>query len=80
MPEEITVSDAVKRYWPQISNGHLNHLLKREVIKGRKVGPIYLVDVDSLEYWLANRPKRGGYRGRKPKKTTEEASHEATTE
>ncbi|HEY7351041.1 MAG TPA: hypothetical protein VH599_22220 [Ktedonobacterales bacterium] len=65
MPE-MTITEAVRSH-PDISAGHLTRLCQKGAILARRVGPLWLVDVDSLEFWLAHRPKRGGYRGRKPK-------------
>jgi hypothetical protein len=65
MPE-MTISEAIRTH-PTISAGHLTRLCQQGIIQARRVGPLWLVDVESMEHWLANRPKRGGYRGRKPK-------------
>jgi hypothetical protein len=64
MAEELTTIEAERQY-PNISRGHLTHLAQQGVIKARRIGPMWLLEKDSLEHWLANRPKRGGYRGRK---------------
>ncbi len=42
-----------------ISDAHLRRLLEHDTIEGTKVGHIWLVHADSLELYMANRPKRG---------------------
>ena len=43
-----------------ISQAHLRRLLETGTINGVKTGRDWLVRVDALEYYMANRPKRGG--------------------
>jgi excisionase family DNA binding protein len=68
MGEELTISEAIRSY-PGISAGHLTRLCQRGVMQARRIGPLWLVSRESLESWLANRPQRGGYRGKKPKQS-----------
>ncbi len=42
-----------------ISDAHLRRLLEHATIEGTKAGHIWLVHVDSLELYMANRPKSG---------------------
>jgi len=63
MAEELTTKEAEHQY--NVSRGHLTHLAEQGVIQARRIGPVWVLQRESLEHWLANRPKRGGYRGRK---------------
>ncbi len=63
MAEELTTKEAEHQY--HVSRGHLTHLAEQGVIQARRIGPVWVLQRESLEHWLANRPKRGGYRGRK---------------
>lgn len=63
MAEELTVTEASRRY--NVSGGHLTRLAQAGTITARRVGPLWLLDKESLENWITHRPKRGGYRGRK---------------
>ena len=62
--KELTATEAARRY--NISGSWLirNSTLKGGPIKARIVGPIYLFDPESIEAWLATRPRRGDNRKR----------------
>ncbi len=47
-----------------LSRDHVRRLLEWGRLEGMKVGRDWLVSVNSLDHYMANRPKRGG-RGRK---------------
>ena len=42
-----------------ISQPHIRRLMESSTLAGMKVGRDWLVRTDSLEYYMANRPKRG---------------------
>ena len=62
--QELTATEAARRY--NISGSWLirNSTLKGGPIKARMVGPLYLFDRASLEKWLDERPRRGDNRKR----------------
>ena len=64
--QELTATEAARRY--NVSGSWLirNSTLKGGPIKARTVGPLYVFDRSSIEAWLATRPRRGDNR-RKPK-------------
>ena len=57
----LTVKQASERFG--LSDAHIRRLLEHDTIKGTKMGFYWLVHIDSMEHYVANRPKRG----RKPK-------------
>lgn len=65
--QELTATEAARRY--NISGSWLirNSTLKGGPIKARTVGPLYVFDRASIEAWLATRPRRGDNRKRQPK-------------
>ena len=42
-----------------ISQAHIRRLLESKTVEGVKAGHDWLVRTDSLEHYMANRPKRG---------------------
>lgn len=76
MTEELTTLEAEREY--QVSRGHLTHLAQQGVIQARRVGPVWVLQRGSLEHWIANRPKRGGYRGRKAHRQQETGASQPT--
>ena len=53
----LSLSEAAKRY--QVPMGTLRDALYRGDIIGRKIGSQWVVEVQSVEALLANRPRRG---------------------
>ena len=58
----LTTNQASERY--RLSDAHIRRLLEADTVRGVKAGRDWLVDIDSMEHYMANRPKRGP----KPKK------------
>ena len=54
----LTTNQASER--SGISQAHLRRLLESATIDGVKTGRDWLVKLEALEYYMANRPKRGG--------------------
>lgn len=65
--EELTATEAARRY--NVSGSWLirNSTLKGGTIKARMVGPLYLLERASIEEWMATRPRRGDNRKRQQK-------------
>ena len=57
-----TIADASRS--SGISRAQLSRLLRQGVIKGEKVGPVWLVNIRSLSAYLQDRPRPG----RKPRR------------
>ncbi len=70
--EELTATEAARRY--NVSGSWLirNSTAKGGPIKARMIGPLYLFDRASLEQWLETRPRRGDNRKRRQKEEAEE--------
>lgn len=71
---ELTATEAARRY--NVSGSWLirNSTLKGGKIKARMVGPLYLFNRASIEAWIDTRPRRGKHPHKKPKT---EGEHEA---
>lgn len=61
-PEWITVAEAARRSGYTVR--HLQHLLKSEVLRGRKPARDWFVDADALQEYLRHKPKPGPKPGR----------------
>lgn len=56
MPEELTVREAAERHGVTAS-----WLIRNlDQIRHRQIGPMYLLDAESVAVWAANRKRRGG--------------------
>ncbi len=53
----LTTSAASQRCG--LSRDHVRRLLERGILNGTKIGRDWLVMVESLDKYMANRPKRG---------------------
>lgn len=56
-PELLSLSEAAKRYG--VPMGTIRDALYRGDIVGRKIGSQWVVEAQSVEMFLANRPRRG---------------------
>ena len=62
---EITAREAESKYG--INRSYVIRLHKQGIIRGRQIGPMWVLEEDDVKARSENPPKRGGYRGKKSK-------------